>query len=180
MRKILIANRGEIAVRVASACTDAGFASVGVYSDSDTDALHVSAVDEAYSLTGRTPAESYLDVDKILHIAKRSGADAIHPGYGFLSENADFAQSVMDAGLTWIGPSPDAIRALGNKVTARQIAVRAGAPLVAGSEGPVANEPVGPAKRALIERPGTRDTDGGMTGPAEVLDQGQREATEHS
>ena len=139
MRKILIANRGEIAVRVASACTDAGFASVGVYSDSDTDALHVSAVDEAYSLTGRTPAESYLDVDKILHIAKRSGADAIHPGYGFLSENADFAQSVMDAGLTWIGPSPDAIRALGNKVTARQIAVRAGAPLVAGSEGPVAN-----------------------------------------
>ncbi|MFJ4208012.1 acetyl/propionyl/methylcrotonyl-CoA carboxylase subunit alpha [Paenarthrobacter sp. NPDC089675] len=139
MHKILIANRGEIAVRVASACADAGLASVGVYADADADALHVSAVDEAYSLDGRTPAETYLDVDKILHIAKRSGADAIHPGYGFLSENADFAQAVLDAGLTWIGPAPDAIRALGNKVTARQLAVRTGAPLVAGSDGPVAN-----------------------------------------
>ncbi|MFJ6535156.1 acetyl/propionyl/methylcrotonyl-CoA carboxylase subunit alpha [Paenarthrobacter sp. NPDC091711] len=139
MRKILIANRGEIAVRIASACTDAGLASVGVYSDNDSGSVHVSAVDEAYSLAGRTPGETYLDVDKILHVAKRSGADAVHPGYGFLSENADFAQSVMDAGLTWIGPSPDAIRSLGNKVTAREIAVRAGAPLVAGSKGPVAN-----------------------------------------
>ncbi|MGO4146307.1 biotin carboxylase N-terminal domain-containing protein [Paenarthrobacter sp. YAF11_1] len=139
MRKILIANRGEIAVRIASACSDAGLISVGVYSDSDADAAHVMAMDEAYGLSGRTPTESYLDVDKILHAAKRSGADAVHPGYGFLSENADFAQAVIDAGLTWIGPSPDAIRALGNKVTARQIAILAGAPLVAGSPGPVAN-----------------------------------------
>ncbi|WP_311212345.1 MULTISPECIES: biotin carboxylase N-terminal domain-containing protein [unclassified Arthrobacter] len=139
MRKILIANRGEIAVRIASACSDAGLISVGVYSDSDADAAHVMAMDEAYGLSGRTPAESYLDVDKILHAAKRSGADAVHPGYGFLSENADFAQAVVDAGLTWIGPSPDAIRALGNKVTARQIAILAGAPLVAGSPGPVAS-----------------------------------------
>jgi acetyl-CoA/propionyl-CoA carboxylase biotin carboxyl carrier protein len=139
MHKILIANRGEIAVRIASACADAGLASVGVYADGDADAVHVSAVDEAYSLDGRTPTETYLDVDKILHIAKRSGADAVHPGYGFLSENADFAQAVLDAGLTWIGPAPDAIRALGNKVTARQLALRAGAPLVAGSDGPVAN-----------------------------------------
>lgn len=139
MRKILIANRGEIAVRIASACNDANLISVGVYSDSDADAAHVMAMDEAYGLSGRTPAESYLDVDKILHAAKRSGADAVHPGYGFLSENADFAQAVIDEGLTWIGPSPDAIRVLGNKVTARQIAILAGAPLVAGSPGPVAS-----------------------------------------
>ncbi|BCW42860.1 biotin carboxylase N-terminal domain-containing protein [Arthrobacter sp. StoSoilB5] len=138
MRKVLIANRGEIAVRVARACDDAGISSVAVYADIDADAMHVAAADEAYSLGGNSPAETYLNVGKLLAVAERSGADAVHPGYGFLSENADFAQAVLDAGLEWIGPSPESIRQLGNKITAREIAVRAGAPLVAGSDGPVA------------------------------------------
>jgi acetyl-CoA/propionyl-CoA carboxylase biotin carboxyl carrier protein len=138
MRKVLIANRGEIAVRVARACDDAGISSVAVYADIDADAMHVGAADEAYSLGGNSPAETYLNVGKLLAVAERSGADAVHPGYGFLSENADFAQAVLDAGLEWIGPSPESIRQLGNKITAREIAVRAGAPLVAGSDGPVA------------------------------------------
>ncbi len=137
MKKVLIANRGEIAVRIARACADASLVSVAIYSDPDADALHVRRADEAYALNGSAGSETYLDMDKILVIAARSGADALHPGYGFLSENADFAQGVMDAGMTWIGPSPDAIRALGNKVTAREIAVRAGAPLVPGTDGPV-------------------------------------------
>lgn len=137
MRKVLIANRGEIAVRIARACDEVGLETVAVYVDLDADAVHVSAATEAYVLDGSNPAQAYLNSEKILQVASRSGADAIHPGYGFLSENAEFAQAVVDAGLTWIGPSPESIRDLGNKVTAREIAVRVGAPLAPGSDRPV-------------------------------------------
>ncbi len=137
MKKVLIANRGEIAIRVARACRDAGIASVAVYADPDRDALHVKAADEAFALVGTTAAETYLVFDKLLDVARLSGADAVHPGYGFLSENADFAQAVIDAGLTWIGPPPSAIRDLGDKVSARHIAARAGAPQVRGTADPV-------------------------------------------
>jgi acetyl-CoA/propionyl-CoA carboxylase biotin carboxyl carrier protein len=137
LQKVLIANRGEIAVRVIRACRDAGLGSVAVYADPDRDALFVKMADEAFALGGSTAGESYLNVAKLLEVAGRAGADAVHPGYGFLSENADFAQAVIDAGLTWIGPSPQAIRDLGDKVTARHIARRAGAPLVPGTQDPV-------------------------------------------
>ncbi|MDO5726754.1 MAG: biotin carboxylase N-terminal domain-containing protein [Bowdeniella nasicola] len=137
MRKVLIANRGEIAVRVAHTCAEVGIASVAIFADPDAEALHVRVADEAYSLEGQSVAETYLDADKILAIAKRCGADAIHPGYGFLAERREFAQAVIDAGLIWIGPAPQTIELLGDKVAAREIAQRVGAPLVKGSAGNV-------------------------------------------
>ncbi|WP_290512899.1 biotin carboxylase N-terminal domain-containing protein [Aeromicrobium sp.] len=139
LAKVLIANRGEIAVRVIRACKDAGIGSVAVYAEADRDAVFVRLADEAYSLEGTTPAESYLSIEKILAVAERSGADSIHPGYGFLSENAEFAQAVIDAGLIWIGPPPHAIENLGDKVKARHIAQKVGAPLVPGTKDPVKN-----------------------------------------
>lgn len=137
IRKVLIANRGEIAVRIIRAATDSGIASVAVYADQDRDAMHAQLADEAYALDGTTSAETYLVIDKLLAVARRSGADAVHPGYGFLAENADFARAVIDAGLIWIGPGPEAIERLGDKVSARHVAEKVGAPLAAGTLNPV-------------------------------------------
>jgi len=139
MKRVLIANRGEIAVRVIRACSDHGLESVAVYSETDRDSMHAQMADTAYSLSGTTAAQTYLNIEKLIAVAKQSGADAVHPGYGFLSENANFAQAVLDAGLIWIGPPPEAIRSLGDKVSARKIAAKAGAPLVAGTADPVDN-----------------------------------------
>ena len=137
--KVLIANRGEIAVRIARACADYGVKSVAVYANADIDALHARMADEAFGLDGDKPADSYLNIDKLIAIAKKSGADAVHPGYGFLSESEAFARAVLDAGLIWIGPRPDTIAQLGDKVEARKIALKVGAPLVAGTADPVKN-----------------------------------------
>jgi len=137
MKRVLIANRGEIAVRVIRACKDHGLESVAVYSEEDRNAIHAQMADTAYSLHGTTATETYLNIEKLIKVAQQSGANAVHPGYGFLSENANFAQAVIDAGLIWIGPPPAAIRALGDKVSARKIAAKAGAPLVAGTKDPV-------------------------------------------
>ena len=146
--KVLIANRGEIAVRIARACKDSGIGSVAVYADPDRDSLHVKVADEAFALGGTTPADSYLLQDKLIEVAKEAGADAVHPGYGFLAENADFAQKVIDSGLTWIGPGPAAIDSLGDKAKAKHIAVKANAPLAPGTKDPVkdADEVVALAK----------------------------------
>ena len=135
--KVLIANRGEIAVRVIRAAKDSGIQTVAVYADSDRNALHAKLADEAYALNGESAAESYLVIEKILSAAKRSGADAIHPGYGFLSENAEFAKAVVDAGLIWIGPAAQSITSLGDKVSARKIAESVGAPMAPGTLNPV-------------------------------------------
>jgi acetyl-CoA/propionyl-CoA carboxylase biotin carboxyl carrier protein len=139
MKSVLIANRGEIAIRIARAARDHGVKSIAIYADGDRNALHVKACDEAYALGGVTATETYLNIEKIISVAKKSGAEAIHPGYGFLSENAKFAQAVIDADLIWVGPPPAAIAALGDKVSARKIAAQVGAPLVAGTPDPVAS-----------------------------------------
>ena len=139
MKRVLVANRGEVAVRVIRACKDHGLESVAIYSEEDRSALHAKAADFAYSLNGVSAKDTYLNIEKIISLAKKSGADAVHPGYGFLSENAHFAQAVIDAGLIWIGPPPAAISALGDKVSARRIAAKVGAPLVAGTTDPVSH-----------------------------------------
>ena len=137
--KLLIANRGEIAIRIIRAAQDSGIQTVAVYANADRDAQHVKLADEAYSLAGETAAETYLVIDKLISVARRSGANAVHPGYGFLSENADFARAVKAAGLIWVGPPAEAIERLGDKVSARKVAEKVGAPLAPGTANPVAD-----------------------------------------
>jgi len=137
VKRVLVANRGEIAVRVIRAAAEAGYVSIAVYADQDADAMHVRLADEAYALGGATPADSYLNIARILEVAREARADAVHPGYGFLSESAEFARAVEEAGLTWIGPAPESIEQLGDKITARRIATSVGAPLVAGTDSPL-------------------------------------------
>ncbi|MDN6237044.1 MAG: ATP-grasp domain-containing protein, partial [Corynebacterium flavescens] len=139
IKAILIANRGEIAVRIARAARDLGIKSVAIYSEADAGALHTQVADEAYALPGNTAADTYMNVPALLDIAVRAGVDAVHPGYGFLSENADFARAVSDAGLTWVGPSPEAIELLGDKIAARRVAEKVGAPLAPGTSEPIAD-----------------------------------------
>ncbi|MDK4737035.1 biotin carboxylase N-terminal domain-containing protein [Rhizobium sp. CNPSo 3490] len=189
MKKLLIANRGEIAVRIARAARDYGIKSVAIYSDADVRSLHAEVADEAYGLGPGRPSETYLDIDKILAIAVRSRADAIHPGYGFLSERAEFAKAVIDAGLIWVGPKPEVITALGDKVEARRIAAKVGAPLVKGSDGPLASaaEAVAFAKKAGLPLAIKAAFGGGGRGMkvawkleevGELFDSAVREATE--
>lgn len=189
MKKLLIANRGEIAVRIARAARDYGIKSVAIYSDADVRSLHADVADEAYGLGPGRPSETYLDIDKILAIAARSRADAIHPGYGFLSERAEFAKAVIDAGLIWVGPKPEVITALGDKVEARRIAAKVGAPLVKGSDGPLASaaEAVAFAKKAGLPLAIKAAFGGGGRGMkvawkleevGELFDSAVREATE--
>ncbi|AGS26504.1 acetyl/propionyl/methylcrotonyl-CoA carboxylase subunit alpha [Rhizobium etli] len=189
MKKLLIANRGEIAVRIARAARDYGIKSVAIYSDADVRSLHADVADEAYGLGPGRPSETYLNIDKILAIAARSRADAIHPGYGFLSERAEFAKAVIDAGLIWVGPKPEVITALGDKVEARRIAAKVGAPLVKGSDGPLASaaEAVAFAKKAGLPLAIKAAFGGGGRGMkvawkleevGELFDSAVREATE--
>ncbi|UWU25407.1 ATP-grasp domain-containing protein (plasmid) [Rhizobium sp. CB3060] len=189
MKKLLIANRGEIAIRIARAARDYGVASIAIYSDADAGSLHVDLTDEAYGLGPGRPAETYLNIEKILDVARKAGADAVHPGYGFLSERAEFAQAVIDAGLIWVGPAPDVITALGDKVEARRIAAKVGAPLVKGSDGPLnsAAEAVAFAKKAGVPLAIKAAFGGGGRGMkvawkleevGELFDSAVREATE--
>ncbi len=189
MKKLLIANRGEIAIRIARAARDYGVASVAIYSDADAASLHVELADEAYGLGSGRPADTYLNIEKILDIARRSGADAVHPGYGFLSERAEFARAVIEAGLIWVGPAPEVIDALGDKVEARRIAEKVGAPLVKGSDGPLASaaEAVAFAKEAGLPLAIKAAFGGGGRGMkvarrieevGELFDSAVREATE--
>ncbi|MGY5794456.1 acetyl/propionyl/methylcrotonyl-CoA carboxylase subunit alpha len=189
MKKLLIANRGEIAIRIARAARDYGIASVAIYSDADAASLHVELADEAYGLGPGRPADTYLHIEKILDVARKAGADAVHPGYGFLSERAEFAQAVNDAGLVWVGPAPDVITALGDKVEARRIAAKVGAPLVKGSDGPLnsAAEAVAFAKQVGVPLAIKAAFGGGGRGMkvawkldevGELFDSAVREATE--
>jgi acetyl-CoA/propionyl-CoA carboxylase, biotin carboxylase, biotin carboxyl carrier protein len=189
MKKLLIANRGEIAIRIIRAARDYKVASVAVYSDVDAGSLHAELADEAYSLGAGRPADTYLNIARILEVARRSGADAVHPGYGFLSERAEFAQAVIDAGLIWVGPSPEVITALGDKVQARRIASKVGAPLVKGSDGPLnsASEAIAFAKKVGLPLAIKAAFGGGGRGMkvvrrledvAEMFDSAVREATE--